>query len=230
MITRSPTSTFRRLANTEALARASARHPRRTIVCWLAIVAAAMAAAAALLGPALTAESDMTNNPESIRAQALIDQQLPQRRDAEEVVVVRSRMLMAADPAFRAGVGELRRSLLRTGAAVGVGDPYDRTGHPLISRDRHAAMLPVVMGANPESGVERLIGVVERADGDAGLDVTITGTYSAERDFMTVARRDLQQGEARGMGRHPRQRARARASTTRAAAQPHARARASGHR
>jgi hypothetical protein len=147
MITRSPTSTFRRLANTEALARASARHPRRTIVCWLAIVAAAMAAAAALLGPALTAESDMTNNPELIRAQALIDQQLPQRRDAEEVVVVRSRMLMAADPAFRAGVGELRRSLLRTGAAVGVGDPYDRTGHPLISRDRHAAMLPVVTGA-----------------------------------------------------------------------------------
>src|SRR5512133_1108109 len=115
MITRSPTSTFGRFANTEALARASAR---RTIVCWLAIVAAAIAAAAALLGSALTAESDMTSNPESIRAQALIDQQLPQRRDAEEVVVVRSRMLMAADPAFRARVGELRRSLLRTGAAV----------------------------------------------------------------------------------------------------------------
>jgi len=195
MLTRNPTSTLMRLVDTEALARASARHPRRTVVLWLAIVVAAVAAAGALLGSALTVDSDMTNHPESLRAQALIDQRLPDRREAEEVVVVRSQTMGAADSAFRASVGQLRASLSRTGAAVSVGDPYDRDSAALISRDRRAVMLPIVMGAEPEDGIEQLVSVVERADGEAGLRVAITGTYSADRDFMTVSQRDLKQGE-----------------------------------
>ena len=195
MITHKFTSNFTRLVDTEALARASARHPRRTVLCWLAIVVAAIAAAGMLLGSALTADSDMTNRPESLRAQALIDQRLPAQRQAEEVVVVRSQTATAADPAFRARIARLRRSLSETGAAGAVGDPYGRGGAALVSHDRRAVMLPIVMGADPEDGVERLIAVVQRANRDAGLEASITGTYSAERDFMTVAGRDLRKGE-----------------------------------
>jgi putative drug exporter of the RND superfamily len=174
---------------TETLARASARHPWRTIACWLVVVIASLAATGAFLSTSLVGESDMTNKPEAIRAKALIDARLPQQHDTDEVVIVRSATATVDDPGFRALVTRVRGEIQKTGAVESVGKPS------LVSKDRHATLLPVVMGRNPETGIDRVVAVVQRADGRNGAAVKITGTWTAGRDFMTVAQRDLKRGE-----------------------------------
>ena len=175
--------------HTEGLARVSARHPWRTIGCWFVVVLASLAATGAFLGTSLKGESEMTSKPEAIRAQALIDERLPQQRDTDEVVIVRSRTATVGDPAFRALVNGLRTKIQRSGAVERVGQPS------LVSKDRHATLLPIVMGSKPEKGIERVVAIVRRADGRNGADVKITGTWTATSDFMTVADRDLKRGE-----------------------------------
>ena len=53
--------------NPESLARASSRHPWRTVGIWAAILIAGFAASATLLPSALTTDFDFTNNPEPSR-------------------------------------------------------------------------------------------------------------------------------------------------------------------
>ena len=74
---------------TQTLARACAAHPWRTIGAWLLAIAIGAVCAAAGLGD-LTTEGQLTNNPDSVRAKDLIEQRLPDRRTATELVVVRS--------------------------------------------------------------------------------------------------------------------------------------------
>ena len=51
----------------EALARASARHPRRTLALWGVALVASIGIIGALLGDSLTTEGRVTSNPESER-------------------------------------------------------------------------------------------------------------------------------------------------------------------
>lgn len=53
---------------TEALARASARKPWRTLGIWIALLILAGLASSTLLGDALTASIEFTDTPESVRA------------------------------------------------------------------------------------------------------------------------------------------------------------------
>ena len=54
--------------NPETLARASSRHPWRTVGVWAVILVAGFAASGVLLDSALTTDIDFTNNPEAKRA------------------------------------------------------------------------------------------------------------------------------------------------------------------
>ena len=68
--------------NPESLARASSRHPGRTVAIWLAILVVGIASTATLLGSALTTDFDFTNVPEAKRAQQLLEE-----RQLEEDIV-----------------------------------------------------------------------------------------------------------------------------------------------
>ena len=59
--------------STEALARASARHPWIVVGAWVALIVVAMGINVTLLGDALTTEFGFTNNPESKRADKLLE-------------------------------------------------------------------------------------------------------------------------------------------------------------
>ena len=69
--------------STEGLARACAVHPKRTVAVWGAVVLVSFVVIAVLLGSALTSDGDVTSNPESKQAAALIHDELPARADPE---------------------------------------------------------------------------------------------------------------------------------------------------
>ena len=59
--------------NPETLARASSRHPWRVVVTWVILIAAAGTTSAMLLGGVLNNDIEFTNEPESVKAQQVID-------------------------------------------------------------------------------------------------------------------------------------------------------------
>ena len=65
---------------------------------------------ALLLGDALTSDGDVTSNPESKQAEALIHEGFPPQPTPSEIVVVRSDRLTVDDPAFKAKVQSLSRA------------------------------------------------------------------------------------------------------------------------
>ena len=176
---------------TERLARASSARPWLVIGAWMLALAASIAAIVLLLGSALTAEQDVTSNPESKQADALLVQAFPDPDDLEyvdEVVVVRS----ANDSTERvqAKAAQVREAITATGVVREVGQPR-------LSSDRSAAALTVVMAHeehDPETAIEDVIAAVERESG-SGFAVTITGAYTADRDFLQLSEDDLRKGE-----------------------------------
>jgi uncharacterized membrane protein YdfJ with MMPL/SSD domain len=175
-----------RVGLTERLARASSRRPWFTVGAWLAAVVASVVVIAALLGSALTTDIEQTNNPESQRADALIEEGFSGGRldYVDEVIIVR------ADADVRASADAVKQRVEQTGVVASVGAPRLSTGGD-------AALLPVVMDqgeGDPEDTIEDVITAVEESR-EAGHDAAITGTYTVDRDFMKLSEEDLQTGE-----------------------------------
>src|SRR5215213_4497003 len=102
---------------TERLARASSRHPWRTIGAWLAAIVVALGLSAALLPGNLTTEGHVTGSPESARAERLFFSQFPpDRNGVDELVVVRSAAHTARDQEFTAFGRRLLARAQATGA------------------------------------------------------------------------------------------------------------------
>jgi uncharacterized membrane protein YdfJ with MMPL/SSD domain len=180
---------------TERLARAAAHRPWRTVAVWAIAVILAVVAIPTLLVPALVSEQELTNDPESYRAEQLVFDHFRGRDHVDEIVVIRSERYTVDDPQFRAFVQRLAQRAQATGA-IAAARNYHLTGdRSLVSQDRHATMVPIVLAGEPETGVERVIEVVEQADGEGGFDTAMTGTWTIDRDFNELALKDLKEGE-----------------------------------
>jgi RND superfamily putative drug exporter len=153
---------------------------------WGVIVLVSLGLIGTLLGPALTSDSSLTNNPESVAAQELIDARLPNREPVDEVIVVRSETHLATDPAFRA---QLRAVEARAREAGDV----PREG--AVSADGHAVAIPVVLAEPKDERIAALVAAVERADGAAAFSVDITGSHTLDRDLEELSASDLSKGE-----------------------------------
>jgi hypothetical protein len=156
-----------------------------------------------LLGSGLTSDSKLTNHPESGTAQELIDARLPDQGSIDEVIVVRSERLVVSDPAFAARVRGLAAEPRRSGGAAQISSYLDPGGRILVSADRHATVLPVVLAHPQDVRIEDLLSVVERADGSGGFAAHITGEYTLDRDFTRLSESDLQTGSC-SSGSRPR--------------------------
>jgi RND superfamily putative drug exporter len=179
--------------STETLASASARHPWRTIGAWIVVVALAMVAVALGLGN-LTTEGAPTNNPESERAIDVKFQAFPPNPDeiVTDIVVVRSEAYSVDDPRFETFV----RGLVadgESGALSSARTYLDDTGGALVSRDRHATMVPLAVFGDDE--VAAVVEAVETADDDGAFAVSITGEQSLDHDFNALSQEDLEKGE-----------------------------------
>ena len=174
---------------TERLARTSAARPWPTVAAWLVAVIAAIAVIVLLLGSALTAEEGVTSKPESEQANAIAAAAFPpgEIEQTDEVVVVRS----PGNPAAaRENATEVERAIRATGVVREV-------RRPVVSRDGDAVLLPLVMefrAMDPEETIEDVIRVVEEASGTQA-EVTVFGSFSADRDFMELSEDDLRTGE-----------------------------------
>ena len=93
--------------SSEALARASATHPWRTVAIWVVILAVAMGSNAAFLADSLTSQFRFTNNPESDRADTLLEERLRGPRKSAEVIMVQHPELTVDDNVFQTRVEAL---------------------------------------------------------------------------------------------------------------------------
>jgi putative drug exporter of the RND superfamily len=162
---------------------------------WGVVALVGFALISGLLGSALSSEGDVTSNPESKQAQDLIDERFPERESLDEVVIVRSDEVTVTTAAFRERVATLADELGRSDSVEEVSTHLDPRGEVLVSQDAHATILPLVLAAEEEDSIEDVVEIVQRADGEEGFAVDITGEFTVGRDFETVSEEDLQQGE-----------------------------------
>jgi uncharacterized membrane protein YdfJ with MMPL/SSD domain len=179
---------------TERLARACSRHPWRAIGGWIVAVVLAVAALALLLGD-LTTEGHPTNNPESQRADALIEQGFPPdpSRATSDLVVIRSARYTVDAPQYRAFVGKLVADGRATGGVTNARVYYVTHDKTQVSSDRHAMLIPINIPDTDDAGAVE--DVADRADQNAAFDVAVTGNQTIDNDFNELSQHDLKSGE-----------------------------------
>ena len=199
----------------ETLARASSRHPGRTVLIWLLILVAGVASAATLLGPALTTDFDFTNNPEAKRAQSILeDRKLAEDIVTETFVVAGESAGATEDPAFVERVNGLLGSLSNLGPDVvqaapaefplpeaSAADPSVAALGPIPSGDGTAVLFTVVLAGDADEATTHFA-EIEAAREDAsggGIQAYMLGQVSSSEDFKVISEEDLRFGESIGV-------------------------------
>jgi len=159
---------------------------------WGAVVLMSFVVIAVLLGSALTSDGDVTSNPESKQAAALIRESFPPEPTPSEIVVVRSDRFTVDDPEFRAKVQTLSERAQALGVVAQTESFYASDDQSLVSKDRHATMVPLVTRSDE---IAPLVDLVKSQDGQDGFQVSITGALTADADFEKLSEEDLQKGE-----------------------------------
>jgi putative drug exporter of the RND superfamily len=177
------------------LALASASHPWRTIAAWGAAAVVAIVAIVALLGGSLSSDNHPTDNRESQRAADLIARSFPAGSGAAEsdVIVVRSDRNTVASLQFRSVVARLAGEVRREHDVAGARTYLDSRNTALVSRDRHATLVPVDI--TDTGAVDGVIDAVHRADASAGFSAAVTGDQTRQHDFNQLSQDDLKSGE-----------------------------------
>ena len=190
--------------NPESLARASSRHPWRTIVIWVAVLAGSFALiAAGLFGDALTNDIAFTNEPESVQAQQLIEERLRGEEPDTEFVLVTSESATVEDPVFQEFVGGLQSEItsLGEGVVTGVGSYLTEDGP--VSEDGRTVLLPVLMTRTDEDHLSddatRLGDAVKSVDVPEGFETFVAGPSTLFNEFQTIIEEDIAKGESIGI-------------------------------
>ncbi len=184
---------------TERLAVWSSRRPWLTLAAWALALVGAIAISAAFLGDALSGEEEVTGGTESRRADELASERFAgergrRGRDATEVVVVRLPGATVDESRFERRVRGLAAELERA-RATRVTTFYDTGERRLVSGDRDATGMLVALGPDAEDDIEAVVDAVQTADGRGGFDAAITGEFTLDADFSTLAEEDLRNGE-----------------------------------
>lgn len=169
-----------------------------TIGAWVIVILLALVCIPLLLSSALETRFAATNNPESARAQDLIDARLPNRTAVGVVVIVRSQTLTVGDSRFRSAVEQLTRQIRTTKGVASVVNVYVTHDRSLVSRDRHATLLRVGMtGSEPdaEKHVGKIVDLVKAASRPGQVQALITGEPSTANDISKLSQHDLKTGE-----------------------------------
>ncbi len=204
--------------NPESLARASSRHPGRTLLIWFLILVGGMASAATLLGPALTTNFDFTNSPEAKRAQTILeDRKLEQNAVTETFVVAGPGDGAVDDPAFVERVNGLLTDLNDLGPKViaaapaafpmpaeASNDPEAAALGPIASEDGKAVLFTVVLAGTHDTVDEitthfPAIDEARLAANGDGITAYTLGEVSSSEDFKKISEEDLRFGEGIGI-------------------------------
>ena len=164
------------------------------------VLVLSIVAIGALIDDALTSESDVTNRPESNRGYELLHERLPGPPEPGEYVVISSAAFTVDDAAFR----RKARSLFKEGRARQIdvdGRSYLDSGDPsLVSRDRHAALIPLYLGGDATDTAEQLVDLAHDSS-DRQFEITITGNETARHRLRRAD--PARPGEGRASARLP---------------------------
>jgi putative drug exporter of the RND superfamily len=200
---------------TGSIARASSRHPWRTVGVWLTILVLAGVAAGSLLGGALTTDFDFTTTPEAKRASELLEQRRLERDLVTETwVIAGEREGAVGDPAFSQRVNDVLDELEALGpqvvsyapsvypmSGVVAEDPELAPFGPIPSEDGRAVLFTVVMTGDTDAATEH-VGQVEAIRESAtadGIEAYTLGEATSTEDFRRISEEDLRFGESIGI-------------------------------
>ena len=149
-----------------------------------------------LLPSAITTEATVTNEPESERGYDAIYRHLPPSDDfVNEVVLARAPGKdVTTDRDAQLEIERLASALSRPGGRRAFSRTSTRRIRACSRLDRDAAVITIGMGPDAEDGIKDVIDVVEQAD-RVPLEVTITGEFTADDDFLALSNKDLKEGE-----------------------------------
>jgi uncharacterized membrane protein YdfJ with MMPL/SSD domain len=189
---RQPFPSSAALGATQRLAAASSRHPRRTLAIWgLMVLVSLVLVGTSLKG--LTTNSHVVGSTQSSRAEALYNGVVRSAgQKPTDVIVVSSKSSTASAPDFTALVGRLEAKVATSPGVTNVVADLG-PGSPLVSHDRHAALIS--LRAATDAAIKPVVQAVQSADGIGGFSVAVTGDHTVSNDFSTLATSDLQHGE-----------------------------------
>ena len=193
--------------NSETVARASSRRPWTTIGIWVVLVLGSGFLSSQLLGDVLSQEFDFTNEPESVRAQEIVDEKFGGNgAEDTEFVIVQSGSETVEDPEFETAVRELQGELAGLDSEILAQPPvsyYDvaeqspEQAAALVSRNGRATLITVALKDTELSTIEELRDVAEEARPE-GFTVLVAGQGAMFADFSEIAEEDLRRGETIG--------------------------------
>jgi RND superfamily putative drug exporter len=206
--------------NPESLARASSRHPWRTVVVWLLVAAAAVAVSIPLLGGVLNNDIRFTNKPESVKAQDIIDAKFENKTAGAgtEYAIVSNPNLVVSDPGFQTFVKQLQGALAARKDLVAappatyydvVGRSPEQAAALISDADRdprtppdpasaHATLVPVSIVNDDTSTIEDIRSILAEHTSD-GFRTQLAGQATMFVDFSKVAEEDARKGESIGI-------------------------------
>jgi len=187
---------------TERLAKASARRPLVVVGLWVALFLIGGFLASGI-SDVLTTEFTDTNEPESVRADQLLEERLRGPEQARELVIVGSTSATVGDAEFRSFVDGLLAEIRGLGGVVqGATSFYETGDESLVSADHHRTLLPVAIAGDVEEASDNvvpLVDLVEEANARVGFEVMTAGAGSIDRTFNETSEQDLQRGELIGI-------------------------------
>ncbi len=189
--------------STEALARGASRRPWITIGAWMLALVPALVLTGTLLIDSLSTDFSPTNDPESERANKLLEQRLGDSEDfITEMVIVRSNTLEVDDPAYRTFVEELFDSLTGLGDDLVMGGThyYMPDGVTLVSEDRRTTLIPLMMPKDAAGDVKQVHEIIDAANEQDLFEVLVTGEATMISDFIEVMEETMSTGEGIGLG------------------------------
>jgi len=192
---------MRALVSTSGLALASARHPWRVLGIWLvAMVIAGISVAG--LGSVLTTESNFLNEPESVKGDNLLEEQLRGPHPITETIVIRSETSTVDDAGFRAVVERTTAELLALdGVVKSAANFYETQSDAMVSEDRRATIIPVMLLGeldDAEKNADEYLATVSVQSTDA-IEVLSVGDLSVNETFNTISEEDLAAAEVVGL-------------------------------
>jgi RND superfamily putative drug exporter len=183
------------------LARASGAHPWRTLGIWFIVIVLA-AIAAGRFSDVLTTEVTFTSEPESVKADALLEDRLRGPRPVTDTVIVTSPTLTTSDATFRATIEETTADLRALDGISAVTNGYESPDAGLFSADARTALIPVTFAGTFDEATAHAtayLDTLRRHETDA-VDVLAIGDISIDETFGTMAEEDLRTGETIGVG------------------------------
>lgn len=173
------------------MGRWSASHKKTAIFGWLAFVAAAFVIGNVVGTKQL--DPDKSGSGESGRVDSILADDFKQ--PAGDTILIQSSSTTADDPAFRAAVTDVMRSVARLGSVKTVDSPFAAGNEGQISQDRHTALVTLELRTTDDKKAETLDVPVQKtiaaaADRHPGIAIEEVGV-NAETQINDAVSKDF---------------------------------------